>query len=372
MIQAIKFHGFVHYQSPLKADFWLQAAKANKHIMLIPASNDVYKIYEPFALYARQNKLTLNTGYFARARYNAIENYGKQAWENLKVGRADPQTIYVIWDPDSIGYNRQYLSNPMHICQVDGYDIILSIDNPMAQTNFDLTRYCFVGTHARVIVTRHVRDDYDGDGKTDPIKFDPDTDLVWWLKSRIGLWEEKWLGFDAFSFVSSSDFDGDGRTDLAKFVPSTGTVWWLKSSTGTWDGKWLGSDTFDYVSGSDFDGDRKTDPAKFVPSTSTVWWIRSSDGKLDGKWLGSDTFSYVSGSDFDGDGKTDPAKFVAATGTVWWFRSSDGNVDGQWLGSESFTYVSGSDFDGDDKTRPGQIRFNHRHGLVDQVERWQA
>jgi hypothetical protein len=59
------------------------------------------------------------------------------------------------------------------------------------------------------------------------------------------------------------DYDGDGKTDPVKFIPVTGAAWWLKSTTGVWDGQWLGGDSFTYISASDFDGDGKTDPAKF-------------------------------------------------------------------------------------------------------------
>jgi len=203
--------------------------------------------------------------------------------------------------------------------------------------------------------TRKVRDDYDGDGKTDPTKFISSAGSVWWLKSTTGLWDGKWLGSDTFTYVGASDFDGDGKTDPAKFYPTTGTIWWIKSSAGTTDGEWLGSDTFTYITGSDFDGDGRSDPAKFYPATGTVWWVKSSTGILDGQWLGGDAFQYVSGSDFDGDGKTDPAKFYPATGTVWWVKSTTGTIDGMWMGSDTFTYVPASDFDGDGRTDPAKF-----------------
>ncbi len=203
--------------------------------------------------------------------------------------------------------------------------------------------------------TQKVRDDYDGDGKTDAVKFDPAAGIGWWLKSSTGLWDGKWLGSDSFDYVSASDFDGDGQTDPAKFYSGTGTVWWVKSSTGTLDGQWLGPDLFTYITGSDFDGDGKADPAKFYPGTGTVWWVKSTTGLLDGQWLGPDTFTYVSGSDFDGDGKSDPAKFYPATGTLWWVKSTTGVLDGKWLGPDTFTYVPASDFDGDGRTDPAKF-----------------
>ena len=205
-----------------------------------------------------------------------------------------------------------------------------------------------------VSVVKKVRDDYDGDGKTDAAKFVASTGTGWWLKSSTGLWDGKWLGSDTFAYFGASDYDGDGKTDPAKFYSGTGTVWWVKSTTGTLDGQWLGPDTFTYVTGSDFDGDGKADPAKFYPGTGTVWWVKSTTHLLSGQWLGGDTFTYVSGSDFDGDGKTDPGKFYPATGTVWWVKSTTGVLDGKWLGADTFTYVPASDFDGDGKTDPAK------------------
>ncbi len=202
---------------------------------------------------------------------------------------------------------------------------------------------------------KHVRDDYDGDGKSDPVKFDPATGVVWWLSSKTGLWDGMWMGGDTFQYVSGSDFNGDGITDPAKFYPATGTVWWVNSGSNTLGGQWLGPDLFTYITGSDFDGDGKADPAKFYPATGTVWWVNSATNTLGGQWLGADSFQYISGSDFDGDGKADPAKFYPATGTVWWIRSSDHTMDGKWLGPDSFQYVSASDFDGDGKTDPAKF-----------------
>ncbi len=200
-----------------------------------------------------------------------------------------------------------------------------------------------------------VRDDYDGDGKSDPVKFDPTTGVVWWLSSKTGLWDGMWMGGDTFQYVSGSDYDGDGKTDPAKFYSGAGTVWWVNSINSSLGGQWLGPDQFTYITGSDFDGDGKADPAKFYPETGTVWWVNSATNSLGGQWLGADSFQYISGSDFDGDGKEDPAKFYPATGTVWWIRSSDGRMDGKWLGADTFNYIQASDFNGDGKTDPAKF-----------------
>ena len=47
--------------------------------------------------------------------------------------------------------------------------------------------------------------------------------------------------------LAGNDFDGDGITDPAKFDAATGTLSWLKSSTGNWDSADLGTGTYDLV-----------------------------------------------------------------------------------------------------------------------------
>jgi hypothetical protein len=141
-----KYSGFVSYDSPLESEFWKQAVKSNRHIILFPANRSAENIYEPFAILARQNKLTLNWGYFSRADNAALEKYGNQAWEDLKTNRADAQTIYIIYDPEWDSAVQANLSGRMLVCQVDGFDVVLSSDNGLTLTNMDLTRFCTMPT----------------------------------------------------------------------------------------------------------------------------------------------------------------------------------------------------------------------------------
>ena len=137
-----KFNGFEDYQSNLQAEFWQMAAQSNKHIVLIPTTSTYEPIYEPFALYARQNKMTLNWGYFSRANYDAIQNYANQAWKGLQANQADNQTVYIFWNSEWEKLAKSSLSGQMLVCQVDGYEIALSTNNPITQTNIDLSPYC--------------------------------------------------------------------------------------------------------------------------------------------------------------------------------------------------------------------------------------
>jgi len=211
---------------------------------------------------------------------------------------------------------------------------------PAYNLTFNITQTCGASSSK-------AKNDFDGDGKTDPAKFVGGS--VWYLKSSTGSMDGKFIGNDG-AYVTGSDFDGDGKADPAKFVTSAGAIWYLKSSTGSMDGKYLGNDGA-YTTASDFDGDGKADPARFVASAGAIWYLKSSTGSMDGKFIGSDG-TYVAGSDFDGDGKTDPAKLVG--GSVWYLKSSTGTMEGKFIGSDGL-YVTGSDFDGDGKTDPAKF-----------------
>ncbi len=135
---------FASYNSPLQAPFWKNAAQTNQHIVFLPAEwpEDFY--FEPIALYARKNHLTLNWGYFARGPYDEIKKYGSQMWADLKNRQADQKTIYIIWKND---WNEQaiiYLSEHMMTCRIDGYNVYLSVDNPVNQTDSSLSDYCSI------------------------------------------------------------------------------------------------------------------------------------------------------------------------------------------------------------------------------------
>jgi hypothetical protein len=100
-------------------------------------------VYVPFALYARQNNLTLNSGYFSRADYAGIDNYADQVMEGLQAGRTDDQTIYIFWDSASEKIATTSLSDHMVICQVDRVTLGLSVGNKLVQNTPNLLKpYC--------------------------------------------------------------------------------------------------------------------------------------------------------------------------------------------------------------------------------------
>ena len=130
------------YTSQLKAPFWDALAGTSRHMILIPTGLGATRVYQPMTLYARDHQLTLNTGYFSRADYAAIEAYANDAWEDLLAGHADPQTIYVFFGPEWTDLAKTRLSGKAVICEVDGYSVVLSPANRITQSGFDLGAYC--------------------------------------------------------------------------------------------------------------------------------------------------------------------------------------------------------------------------------------
>jgi hypothetical protein len=137
-----RINDFANYQSVMQAEFWSEAAKTNQHIIILPATGDVRSIYQPIASYAQNKNMTLNWGYFARADYQAIENDGDQIWNDLQANKADHQTMYFFWSPEEITIAKEKLSQKMIICEVDGFNVGLSIGNEIAHSGFDLSQYC--------------------------------------------------------------------------------------------------------------------------------------------------------------------------------------------------------------------------------------
>jgi hypothetical protein len=131
LYQPKKLTGLTSYQSPLQSEFWKAAAQVNEHLVIIPARR-LRPPYEPFAMYAVRNNLTLNLGYFARYDEQAFEGYRQDVWEDLKSNRPDALTMYILSDPEYITFARQHLANAMFICEIDDFTVLFSVENELS------------------------------------------------------------------------------------------------------------------------------------------------------------------------------------------------------------------------------------------------
>ncbi|HPH96973.1 MAG TPA: DUF6311 domain-containing protein [Anaerolineaceae bacterium] len=135
--------GFTRYESGLLMEFWEPAAQTNAHIVIIPAKK-LTSEYEPLAIFAAHNRLTLNLGYFARSDVQAFQSYAQETWAQLKAGQADDRTIYVLSDPEWIAFAKSNLTRSLYFCELDEFAILFSADNAVAQTDFNAPLYCSI------------------------------------------------------------------------------------------------------------------------------------------------------------------------------------------------------------------------------------
>jgi hypothetical protein len=127
---AKQLNRFIKYNSPLQSEFW-EAAKTNENIIIIPADDSAINTYEPIALYARLNKMTLNWGYFARSDNNAFKSYVDETLDNLEKGIIDKETMYIFHTDSAKVFAKTTFSDNLILCEIDDLLIGFSQENPL-------------------------------------------------------------------------------------------------------------------------------------------------------------------------------------------------------------------------------------------------
>jgi hypothetical protein len=127
-----------------------------------------------------------------------------------------------------------------------------------------------------------VCNDFDGDGRTDPAVYYPDTGKWRIFQTSTFTIRTEYLGSGA-CLPAPGDYDGDGKTDIVVFDTTTGN-WQAKLSGGReatltfgLPGNWPVS--------ADYDGDAITDVAVYDPQTG-IWtaFLSSQQAERSGKW----------------------------------------------------------------------------------------
>jgi hypothetical protein len=131
--------GYAEYASKMQDSFWSEAAKTNKSIVIIPT-----EYYEQVVLYADKNHMTVNSGYFARADYQAMETNALQVWNDLLAGKSDPQTLYLLSEPKYVDSAAANLSKSMYVCNFNDYAVLFSRENEVAKMAGDLDAHCTI------------------------------------------------------------------------------------------------------------------------------------------------------------------------------------------------------------------------------------
>jgi serine/threonine protein kinase len=196
-------------------------------------------------------------------------------------------------------------------------------------TKFDIARWATWGANSRIKV---LAGDFNGDGRTDVMKIDVPASGT----NQQGLWVglsdgtkfdiARWATWDTNSQmkVLAGDFNGDGRTDVMRFdVPASGVSplgLWVGISDGTKfnTARWATdhNDPLMKVLAGDFNGDGRTDVMKFdfpAPGTSQdgLWFGISGGTKFNSKHWATwplNQYTHVLAADVDGDKTTDIIK----------------------------------------------------------------
>jgi len=211
-----------------------------------------------------------------------------------------------------------------------------------------------------------LRNDFDGDGKTDFALTGPVSSRwvrtiyvrgqwrtfvskrhpissAWFLMQSTAGYRSQEFGWTTDRAIPG-DYDGDKRTDLAIYRQDTATWYIIDSSSGTTRSAVFGRPGAIPLSG-DFDRDGVTDLAVY-DRNSGDWIIqRSSDNSVQVRNWGWSGAIPVPG-DYDGDNTTDLAVYDTAAGDWYIRRSGDGQLHRQnwgWPGADP----AQGDYDGD-------------------------
>lgn len=88
-----KFKTNITFNTTIKSDFWNGVGENFEHIMILPA---YISDYSYFSRLATDYNMTLNTGSYARGPYDEIANIASQTVGELKEGKIDDNTVYII------------------------------------------------------------------------------------------------------------------------------------------------------------------------------------------------------------------------------------------------------------------------------------
>jgi len=159
------------------------------------------------------------------------------------------------------------------------------------------------------------------------------------------------------------DFDGDGKSDCWYYY-APGQVWYFVFSSSTQEVFRFSFGLPDAVTAlEDYDGDHKTDPAVYQESSGTWVVLLSSIGytEVDVPGFGGPGYSPVP-ADYDGDQRADPAVYHHQSGFWTLALSANGYLPiSAPFGGSGYASFAG-DFDMDDKADP--IVYNEALGAL--------
>ncbi|MET3907538.1 hypothetical protein ABID59_001879 [Bradyrhizobium sp. S3.3.6] len=210
--------------------------------------------------------------------------------------------------------------------------------------------------------------DFNGDGKTDLLLFNDNTDgVAVWEMNGTQVMANPQIGTintaSGWHFADTGDFNGDGRTDLLLLNSTThGVAIWEMNGTQVMANPQIGTINaaagWQFEGTGDFNGDGKTDLLLLNPTTNGVAiWEMNGTQVMANPQIG--TINAAAGwhfadiGDFNGDGKTDLLLLNNTNGgvAIWQMNGTQLTANPQiGVMDPGFQYVGKGDYNGDGKT----------------------
>lgn len=237
--------------------------------------------------------------------------------------------------------------------------------------------------------THHVKNDFDGDGRSD-VLWRADTGvLTQWLGSAAGGFVANWTNFHPslnlnWTVVGTGDFNGDGREDLLCQQNFGGLVISALQTISAglqadWENATTVAASWHVVGTADFNGDGHTDILWRNDNGQVTDWLTSNDGTTivdvpDATFIGNWTNAHPDASgwtivglgDFNGDGRADILLRNGSGTIVDWLGQTNGGFtdnspNSSVTAASAWTVVGTGDFNGDGRT---DVLWRYADGTV--------
>jgi hypothetical protein len=153
------------------------------------------------------------------------------------------------------------------------------------------------------------RNDVDGDGKSDLLWHNPNSNLATWILNGITVTREsiQQVG-GAFVPIATGDFNGDGKADIIWNRAQGDMQMWLGNGT-SFTGQFFRQYPagWDFVGAADMNGDGKSDLLWYQPSSGRLafWIMNGATVSSEGLQFAGGGFAPIALGDFNGDGLID-------------------------------------------------------------------
>ena len=210
---------------------------------------------------------------------------------------------------------------------------------------------------------RDVRNDFNGDGRSDLLWIHSTGAFAGWLGQASGIFIHSGRAANpvdlSWTIVATGDFNGDGRDDLLWRHTSGALAEWLGQYDASFANNGAAATLLDpdwSVAGSgDFNGDGRSDIAWSHPSGAFASWLGQADGSFSHSGKAANpvdsSWRIVGTGDFNGDGRQDILWRHSTGALAEWIGRDDGafaNNGAAAMGLDpAWVLLGAGDFNGD-------------------------